>query len=217
MVKIFPSLASVNILEIKQAIETLEPYCDGFHIDVMDGHFVPNLTFGPAIINALAKAISKELFIHLMVENPEKLIEYLQLPENTIVVFHKITTAKPSNLIKLIDKKEWKAGIALDPDEQVESVIPLLPEIEHILIMSVRPGFSGQEFIPQILAKVKELVTYRKKNKLHFKIAIDGGINEDNIQDIVKAGADNLVIASAIFKAKDPLKKLKNLKKLIKI
>ena len=89
MVKMFPSLNSVNILEIKASIETLEPYCDGFHIDVMDGHFVPNLTFGPAVINALAKAVSKQLFVHLMVENPEKLLEYLQLPEDSLVVFHK--------------------------------------------------------------------------------------------------------------------------------
>ena len=216
MVKIFPSLNSVNILEIKASIETLEPYCDGFHIDVMDGHFVPNLTFGPAVINALAKAVSKQLFVHLMVENPEKLIEYLQLPEDSLVVFHKTTTAKPSNFIKLLNKKDWMAGIALDPDEQVESVVPILNELDLVLVMSVRPGFSGQEFIPEMLAKVKALATHRKKNKLHFRIAVDGGINEDNIVDVIKAGADDLVVSSAISKAKDPLKELKNLKKLLK-
>ena len=216
MIKIFPSLTSANILEVKDAIETLEPHCDGFHIDVMDGHFVPNLTFGPAIINALAKIVSKELFIHLMVENPEKLVEYLQLPEGSLVVFHKTTTAKPSNFIKLLVKKDWRTGIALDPDETVEGVLPLLPELDELLVMSVRPGFAGQEFIPQVLEKVKELAKYRKKQKLHFKIAVDGGINEDNIQEIIKMGADDLVIASAIFKSKNPVKELKTLKKLTK-
>jgi len=216
MVKIFPSLTSANILEVKDAIETLEPHCDGFHIDVMDGHFVPNLTFGPAVINALAKTVSKELFVHLMVENPDRLIEYLQLPEDSLVVFHKTTTAKPNNFIKLLNKKNWHAGIALDPDEQVESVAPLLPELDEILVMSVRPGFAGQEFIPQVLEKVKELAKLRKKQKLRFRIAIDGGINEDNIQEVIKMGADDLVIATAIFKSKDPLKELKNIRKLTK-
>jgi ribulose-phosphate 3-epimerase len=216
MVKIFPSLTSANILDIKNAIETLEPYCDGFHIDVMDGHFVPNLTFGPAVVNALAKIVSKQLFVHLMVENPERLAEYLQLPDDSLVVFHKTTTPKPSNVIKMLEKKGWKTGIALDPDEQVESILPLLPELDEVLIMSVRPGFTGQEFIPQVLEKVKELAKQRKKQKLNFKIALDGGINEDNMQEIIKTGVDNLVIASAIFKTKDPLKELKNLKKLTK-
>jgi ribulose-phosphate 3-epimerase len=132
------------------------------------------------------------------------------------VVFHKTTTAKPNNFIKLLNKKDWSAGIALDPDEQVESVVPILNELDLVLVMSVRPGFSGQEFIPEMLAKVKTLATHRKKNKLKFRIAVDGGINEDNIVDVVKAGADDLVVSSAIFKAKDPLNELKNLKKLLK-
>jgi ribulose-phosphate 3-epimerase len=216
MVKIFPSLASANILEIKTAIQTLEPYCDGFHIDVMDSHFVPNLTFGPAIINALAKVVSKELFVHLMVEYPEKLIEYMQLPENSIIAFHQTTTPKPSNFIKLIHKKGWLASIALDPDEQVDGITQLLPELDQVLVLAVRPGFSGQELIPHMIDKVKKLKNYRKKNKLKFRIAVDGGINEENIQEIVTAGADDLAIATAIFKAKDELKSLKNLKKLSK-
>jgi len=216
MVKIFPSLNSANVLEIKTLIETLEPYCDGFHIDVMDGHFVPNLTFGPVVVNALAKVVSKQLFVHLMVENPERLAEYLQLPEESIIAFHKTTTPKPSVFIKALNKKEWLTGIALDPDEPVDSIQPLLSELDLVLIMSVRPGFSGQEFIPQSLEKIKELAKYRKKNNLKFKIAVDGGVDRENIVDIVRAGADILAISSAIFKAKHPLKELKNLKKLLK-
>lgn len=214
MIKIFPSLMSANILDLKEIIEKLEPYCAGFHLDVMDLHFVPNLTFGPSIINAIAKASSKALFVHLMIEYPENFIDYLQLPEGSIVVFHRTTTPKPTNLIKAISKKGWKAGMALDPDESIENVTPLLKELDYVLIMSVRPGFSGQEFIPQTLDKVKKLKTYRKKNKLNFRIAIDGGINEKNIQEVVNSGVDDIAMASAIFKAKDPVKALKKLKKL---
>ena len=166
MVKILPSLNSVNILEVKDIIETLEPHCDGFHIDVMDGHFVPNLTFGPAVVNALAKTISKAISLHLMVENPEKLIEYLQLPENSVVLFHKTATAKPSSFIKLIDKKGWRAGIALDPDEPVETVTPLLSELDYVLVMTVRPGFSGQEFILDTFKKIDYLVKIRREKKI---------------------------------------------------
>jgi len=216
MIKIFPSLMSANILELKEEINKLEPHSDGFHLDVMDFHFVPNLTFGPNIINAVGKAASKELFVHLMIEHPEKFIDLLQLPENSIVAFHKTSTPKPSNLIKAIHKKGWKASIALDPDETIENVTPLLNELGQVLIMSVRPGFSGQEFIPQTLDKVKKLKTYRKKNKLDFRIAIDGGINEENLEEVIKAGADDIAMASAIFKAKDPVKALKKLKKIAK-
>ena len=216
MVKIFPSLMSVNILELKEEIDKLTPFSDGFHLDVMDFHFVPNLTFGPSIVNAIAKAAPKPVFVHLMIEHPENFIDYLQLPEGSIVVFHKTTTPKPSNLIKAINKKGWKAGIALDPDESIENVLPILNELDYVLIMSVRPGFAGQEFIPQTLDKVKKLRIYRKKNKLNFRIAIDGGVNKENIQEVVKAGADDIAMASAIFKTKDPVKALKNLKKLAK-
>ncbi len=216
MVKISPSLNSVNILEAKSIIEALEPHCDSFHIDVMDGHFVPNLTFGPAVVNALAKVISKAISLHLMVENPEKLIEYLQLPENSVVLFHKTATAKPESFIKLLNKKGWRAGIAIDPDEPVETASSLLSELDYVLVMTVRPGFSGQELIPQMLSKIKELILYRKKHKLKFKIAIDGGINAENIKEVARLGVDELVISSAIFKTKDPLKALKNLAKLVK-
>jgi len=212
MIKIFPSLMSANILELKEEIKKLEPYCDGFHLDVMDFHFVPNLTFGPHIINMIAKTTSKELCVHLMVEHPEKFIDYLQLPENSIIAFHKTTIPKPSNFIKQIKKKGWKASLALDPDESIDNAISIIKDLDQVLVMSVRPGFSGQEFIPQTLTKVKELNKYRKKNKLTFRIAMDGGINEENLPELIKAGVDDVAIASAIFKTKDPVKALKKLK-----
>lgn len=203
---------SANILELKEEIKKLEPYCDGFHLDVMDFHFVPNLTFGPHIINMIAKTTSKELCVHLMVEHPEKFIDYLQLPENSIIAFHKTTIPKPSNFIKQIKKKGWKASLALDPDESIDNAISIIKDLDQVLVMSVRPGFSGQEFIPQTLTKVKELNKYRKKNKLTFRIAMDGGINEENLLELIKAGVDDVAIASAIFKTKDPVKALKKLK-----
>ncbi|HBR70950.1 TPA: ribulose-phosphate 3-epimerase [Candidatus Dependentiae bacterium] len=216
MIKLFPSLMSANILELKEEIAKLEPYSDGFHLDIMDFHFVPNLTFGPNVINAIAKASSKAPFVHLMVEYPEKMVDFLQLPENSIIAFHKTSTPKPTNLIKTIHKKGWLASIALDPDESIENVTPILHELDQVLVMSVRPGFAGQEFIPQTLDKVKKLKTYRKKNKLNFRIAIDGGINEKILPEVVKAGADDIAMASAIFKAKDPVKELKKLRKIAK-
>lgn len=205
---------SANILELKHEIDQLQPYCDGFHVDVMDFHFVPNLTFGPIVVNAIAKVVTKELCVHLMVEAPEKMLEYLQLPVSSIIAFHQISTPKPTNVIKLITKKGYRASIAISPDDPIEMALPLLDQVDQVLILSVRPGASGQEFIPHTLEKVKQLASYRKRKKLAFRIAIDGGINENNIADVVQAGADDIAIASAIFKAKDRIKALKKLKQL---
>lgn len=216
MIKIFPSLMSANILDLKEEIKKLEPYCDGFHLDIMDFHFVPNLTFGPHMINMIAKATSKELFVHLMVEHPEKLIDYLQLPENSIIAFHKTTVPKPSNFIKQIEKKGWKASLALDPDESIDNATSIIKDLSQVLVMSVRPGFAGQELIPQTITKAKELDKYRKKNKLTFRIAMDGGIDDENLPEIIKAGVNDVALASAIFKTNDPVKALKKLRKIAK-
>jgi ribulose-phosphate 3-epimerase len=216
MVKIYPSLMLANILELKKEIEKLAPHCDGFHLDVMDFHFVPNLTFGPHIINSIAKASSKELFVHLMVEHPEKLIEYLQLPEGSIVAFHKTTVPKVSSFIKQIKKRGWRASLALDPDESIDNALSVINDLDQVLVMSVRPGFSGQEFIAHTLKKAQEINRYRTQHEVSFRIAMDGGIDHENIVEIVEAGVDDIALASAIFKSGDPVKALKKLRLLIK-
>ena len=186
-IPIYPSLISGNLLRLFDQIKLLEPYCAGFHIDVMDFHFVPNLTWGPQFINQIRKATNKQLFIHLMVDNPEKYLDILKLNDNDMVAFHieslsdlsKIDRTKPNThisdaahnksiiqLIKLIKAKNWIPCIALNPDTPLEAILNIKIPVENILLMSVKPGFSGQKFISASLNRLIELNNFRKIHNL---------------------------------------------------
>lgn len=211
VIAIYPSLISADILNLERVIRDLEPFCAGFHIDIMDGHFVPNLTMGPLFANALAKITKKPLWVHIMAENPESMIETLHLTSGSIISIHIESKKNINNLISQIKEKKYLPSIALSPKTEAESIFPILSSVHQVLIMSVEPGASGQPFLAGVMRKIEPLIAYRDKNKLNFTIAMDGGINEKNIGMLAEAGVQEFAIASGIFDDPNPLEKLRTL------
>ena len=212
--EIYPSLISADILNLKTVITQLDSHCNGYHIDVMDDHFVPNLTWGAAFINAIQTATNLPTHIHLMVDTPQTWSDRLALREGDIFIFHGEAVSDPEKIRKLISQvkeKNWKVGLAVNPATPIEIVFEFLPALDHVLIMSVNPGFSGQKFMPEVVDKVKPLVEKRNQDGLVFTIGMDGGIGQDNIGMLAQAGVEQFGIASALFSADDLLATLKKL------
>ena len=209
--EIHPSLISSNLLNLERTIKVLEPYCEGYHLDVMDYHFAPNLTWGPMFINAFIDSTNKPFFIHLMVNHPLVWIEPMSLRPQDFFVFHYEAFSSYGNqniyainkCISLLKEKGCKLGIAINPNTEIEVVFPFLAVVDTVLVMSVYPGFSGQTFIPDVVDKIPLLVEERKRIDASFKIAMDGGINMQNIAELHKAGVEQFGIASAIFNNAD--------------
>ncbi|MCL4361427.1 ribulose-phosphate 3-epimerase [Candidatus Dependentiae bacterium] len=211
---IYPSIISSDLLNIEKEIESLEPYVEGFHIDVMDFHFVQNLTLGPDFVNKIRKITKKKLFVHLMVENPSKFIDLLNLQEQDIISFHIEVEEKLEDVIKQIHEKKLFASLAIKPKTELETVIPYGRKIDHLLLMTVEPGFSGQKFLPESLERIKLLKSLMDINQFSFPIGVDGGINKDNIKELSKLGIHDAAAATAIFKSEDRIKALKELQNL---
>ena len=191
---------------------------DYIHIDVMDNHFVPNLTIGPAVVKSI-RFVSKTYFdVHLMVTNPRGLLNSFAKSGANGITFHIEAVDNPGSLIDQIKSLKLEVGISLKPATPLEEIIPFLDQIDRVLIMSVEPGFGGQIFIESSLDKIRQLnhalVQYRLKDRV--EIEVDGGIKLENAQDVIGAGADALVIGSGIFKAQDPVKQLADFKLLQK-
>jgi len=199
---------------MEDEIKKLEPYCDGFHLDIMDNHFVPNLTFGADMVNAISNVTNKQLWVHLMVDDPENWCDTLQLPSQTIFSFHFESTKDIGGIIKRIKENNWQPSIAIKPKTAVSELFPMLHMIDQVLIMSVEPGFSGQRFLPASVDTLKALVAHRNEKKLPFVIGMDGGISAENIQLLAQEGAQDFAIASALFDQSDPVAALQQLKKL---
>jgi len=214
--KIYPSLISAPLLSLEKMLFLLDPHCDGYHLDVMDDHFVPNLTWGPSFINAIADATQRPLQIHLMVDVPARWIERLELRNGDSFVFHYEALqniAQAQHLIEKITARGWKAGIAINPPTPVTALHALLPHLHEVLIMSVNPGFSGQKFIPEIVAKVKPLMLTRQHNGNNFTLCMDGGIGQENITMLKQEGVELFAMANAIFASNDPVGALQSLYK----
>ena len=167
---IYPSLISADILNIEKEIENLEPYVDGFHLDVMDFHFVPNLTLGPDFINKIRKITQRKLFIHLMVDDPLKFIDILELKEHDIISFHVEVKENIEDLIEKIHNQKLLVSLALKPETALEEIIPYGHQIEHLLLMTVEPGFSGQQFLPQSFERIRLLKSLMDINQFSFKL-----------------------------------------------
>lgn len=212
--KIYPSLIAAPQLEIKNIITLLEPYCDGFHLDIMDFHFVPNLTWGPDMINAIRSSTTSQLWVHFMVDQPSNYLKKITLNTQDIVTIHR-EHQQYQKLLLDIKKSGYQAGLAYNPATPLDTDINLYKTIDQIVIMSVEPGFSGQQFQPNTLEKVKQLVQLKNEHKLEFSIALDGGINLENFSTIQSAGADTCAIGSALFKKADPITILQKFKQLV--
>ena len=200
-IQISPSILSADFSQLGNEIKKLETAgADMIHVDVMDGHFVPNLTIGPPVIKALRKYTSLPFDVHLMISPVHKYIkDYAEAGAN-IITIHPEATSNLLESIKHIKNLNKKVGVSLNPDTKIDIVKNYLTEVDLILIMSVYPGFGGQKFIPDVLDKIKKLKKIKDSQNLNFDIEVDGGINFDNSKLVIEAGANILVSGTTIFK-----------------
>ena len=215
-IKISPSILSADFSQLGNEIKRLEEGgADMIHVDVMDGHFVPNLTIGPPVIKALRKQCSIKFDVHLMISPVHKYIEAYSDAGADIITIHPEATDNLDESILKIKSLNKKVGVSLNPETKIDLIIDYLEKIDLVLVMSVNPGFGGQKFMPEVLDKIRELKKIQSKNNLNFDIEIDGGINFNNCQSAIEAGANILVSGTTVFKSNNgDIKKNINLLKL---
>jgi len=200
MVKIAPSILSADYAELRRQVELAEKGgADLFHVDIMDGHFVPNITVGPVIVNAMRRCTKLPLDVHLMIEHPEKMIRQFANAGADIITVHVEAEHDVKETIGLIDREGKRPGVVINPPTPFKKAIPFLKDVDILLIMTVNPGFAGQRFMPEVLRKIQEARGYILKNDLQVELEVDGGINMDTAPKVASAGADILVAGSAIF------------------
>ena len=201
-IQISPSILSADFSQLGAEIKRLEEGgADMIHVDVMDGHFVPNLTIGPPVIKALRKQCSLKFDVHLMISPVHKYIEAYADAGADIITIHPEATDNLEASILKIKELNKKVGVSLNPESKIDLILNFLDKIDLVLIMSVNPGFGGQKFMPEVLDKIRELRKIQSKNNLNFDIEIDGGINFDNCQSAIEAGANILVSGTTVFKS----------------
>jgi ribulose-phosphate 3-epimerase len=205
-IKVAPSILSADFGRLNEDIATVDDYCDYIHVDVMDGHFVPNLTFGAPVTKYIKS--SKPLDVHLMIENPENYIEDFAKAGSDILTVHYEAAHDLDGTLAKIKEHGMKAGASIKPATPVEVLEPYLKDLDWVLIMSVEPGFGGQSFMPNALEKIKWL----REKAPDLDIAVDGGINDKTGKECASAGANILIAGSYIFKAEDRKKAIESLK-----
>ena len=215
-IQISPSILSADFSQLGVEIKKLEEGgADMIHVDVMDGHFVPNLTIGPPVIKALRKKCNLKFDVHLMISPVHKYIQSYADAGADIITIHPEATDNLEASILRIRELNKKVGVSLNPESKIDLITNFIDKIDLILIMSVNPGFGGQKFMPEVLEKIKELKKIQNEKNLDFDIEIDGGINFDNFKDAIDAGANILVSGTTIFKSNNgDIKKNINLLKL---
>lgn len=219
MVKIAPSILSADFAFLYDEIKKIEEAgADWIHIDVMDGHFVPNISIGVPVVESLKGRTSLPLDVHLMISNPEKYIDSFVKAGADVLCVHAEACIHLHRVIQMIKGMGAAAGVALNPATPLSVLNYVLTDLDMVLIMSVNPGFGGQEFIPSCLNKIKELKEWVNRERLPVMIQVDGGINTDTAPDVIRAGADILVAGSAVFSGSDvghAIKMLRTEKKVV--
>ena len=205
MAEIAPSILAADFAHLARDVEAVERAgVLMIHVDVMDGHFVPNITIGPPVVRSLRKATRLLLDCHLMIENPDLLIPEFAAAGAGMISVHQEACPHLDRTLQLIREHGAKAGVVLNPATPVHTLQAVLASVDFVLVMSVNPGFGGQKFIPYTLDKVRELDQIRRDRRLAYQIEIDGGVSANNVGEIVNAGCDIIVAGSSIFGAGDP-------------
>src|SRR5215469_16625632 len=215
MVEIVPSILNADFAHLGEEIARVERGgARMLHLDVMDGHFVPNLTIGPPVIESIRKATRSHLDVHLMIENPERYAaDFVHAGANSVLV-HYEATRHLDGALETIKKEGAMAGVVLNPATPVSVLEDILEVADYVLLMSVNPGFGGQSFIPYVLKKVRKLDQMRRERRLQLPIEIDGGVHLDNLAEVVRAGCDWIVTGSAIFHSSDPEATMREMRKI---
>jgi ribulose-phosphate 3-epimerase len=212
MVKIAPSILSADFAKLGQEIKEVEAYgADYIHVDVMDGHFVPNITIGPLIIEAIKPVTNLPLDVHLMIENADQYITAFAEAGADIITVHQEANVHLDRTIQLIKQANVKAGVVINPATPAETLLPILSKVDLVLVMTVNPGFGGQQFISESVSKITQLKEWREEKNLSYEIEVDGGVNTKTAKVCTDAGADVLVAGSAIFSQTDRKRAIESL------
>ncbi len=217
MIKIAPSILSADFLRLGDEIKATElAGADMIHIDIMDGRFVPNITIGPFIVESIRKIAKLPLDVHLMIEEPERYLQdFIKAGADFLTVHYEASTHL-HRTIQCIKKENIKAGVSINPATPVWCLESILYDVDLVLLMSVNPGFGGQEFIPHTLEKIKKLKSLITEKAISLLIEVDGGIKPDNVKKVVSAGADILVMGSAFFSSEDYGKVIRQIRNVIR-
>jgi ribulose-phosphate 3-epimerase len=202
--KLAASVLSADFARLGEQVKLVEPFADMIHVDVMDAHFVPPLTIGPVVVESLRPVSPLPLHCHLMIERPEALLDDFAKAGTDMVTFHLEAVSDPGTVIAEARSRGMRAGVAVSPDTPVEKAFPHLDLLDNLLVMSVRPGWAGQDFMEEALPKVEAARKEIDRRGLAIDVEVDGGINEETGRRCIEAGATVLAVASAIFKVPDP-------------
>ena len=197
-------MLAADFLHLEKDVQLVNKYADLFHLDIMDGIFVPNISYGFPVGEAISKIAEKPLDVHLMIINPENYIERFAKVGTAMLSFHLNATDKPAEALQQIRENGMKAGLVINPDLPVESLFPYLHLCDYVLLMSVFAGFGGQKFIEDTYERIRTLKAEIERQGLDISIEVDGGVSPENAQALIAAGAEILVAGSAVFKAEDP-------------
>ena len=204
-IEIAPSILAANFACLGESIAAVERAgVSLLHVDVMDGHFVPNISIGVPVVASLRKATKLALDVHLMIENPERYIGTFAEAGADMISVHQEATPHLDRALAMVREHGCQPGAVINPATPVAALSEVLGKVQHVLVMSVNPGFGGQEFIPEAKGKIRELRELRERYNYNFRIEVDGGIGPENVSDVVRAGAQILVAGTAVFRTPDP-------------
>ena len=213
--KVSPSLLAADFMNLSEEVKRIKDSgCDYIHLDVMDGNFVPNISFGPGIISQLKKILDVPFDVHLMINNPRFYLNEFKKAGANYLTYHYEVSDNHHELIKEIKDLGMRAGLSIKPNTKVEEIVPYLNDLDLVLVMSVEPGFGGQKYIETTDNKIMSMNKIKMVNNLNIQTAVDGGINFENVNRVIECGADEIIAGSTVFKSDDKKEAIRKLKKI---